>query len=132
METYGPTILFLLLVIVLFGRRVLIMVHPDVKNISSEEAYKLIRGREKILILDVRTPEEYAGGHIPGAVLIPVHELSRRIKEIQDYEEHPVLIYCASGGRSPKGVQILLKHKFSSIYHLSAGIFGWNYGLEAS
>ena len=57
------------------------MFNSNVKNVSSEEAYKLINDNKDLVILDVRTKEEYDGGHIPGAKLIPVQFLSIKLSE---------------------------------------------------
>ena len=106
------------------------MANPNVKNVTAEEANKLIIENKEILILDVRTQGEYAGGHIAGAKLIPSSELSSRVSELEKYANKPVLVYCASGGRSPGAVQTLLKNNFTNIYHLSRGISSWTYGVK--
>ena len=61
------------------------------------------------IILDVRTPQEFATGHVDGAINIPVQELERRIKEVQRLNK-PVITYCRSGMRSGQAVQIMKKH----------------------
>lgn len=99
----------------------------NVKNITAEEAYKLVNEDKELVILDVRTKEEYDDGHIKGAKLIPVQILNSKIDEIEDLRDKPILIYCASGGRSPRAVQILADNDFQKIYHLSRGISSWRY-----
>ena len=106
------------------------MFNPNINNISGEEAYKLINENNDIFILDVRTKEEYDKGHIQGAKLIPVGVLSSRIGELEKYKDKPILVYCASGGRSPQAVKHLVEDEFSHIYHLSRGISSWRYGIE--
>ena len=100
-----------------------------VKNISAEEAYRLINDDKEIIIIDVRTKEEYDDGHIPGAKLVPVNILPLKLEELGIYKDKPILVYCASGGRSPKAVTILVKNEFKNIYHLSRGISSWRYNV---
>lgn len=119
-----------ILVIFTFGRRILIMINPKVKNVSAEEAKKIISENKDIVILDVRTSGEYKSGHIPGAILMPSQEISSRVSELSKYADKPVLVYCASGGRSPGAVNVLLNNNFEKVYHLSRGISSWSYGVQ--
>lgn len=123
-------IIFVAALIFLLGRRLLIMLNPNVKNVSAKDANVIIKEKKDILILDVRTKEEYANGHIPNAKLMPVQELPSRIGELEQYKSKPVLVYCASGGRSPRAVSTLIKNNFSEIYHLSSGISSWPYSVK--
>lgn len=106
------------------------MANKAVKNLTAEEAFKLINENKEIFILDVRTKEEYSKGHIPEARLIPSSEIASRISELLEYVNKPILVYCASGGRSPGAVQVLTKNNFAEIYHLSRGISSWTYGIK--
>lgn len=94
------------------------------RNISAKKARELLSG-EKPLLLDVRTPQEYYEGFIPGATLIPLGQLSDRIGEIERFKNLPVLIYCRSGNRSIPASQILLRNGFKTVYHLRGGIRAW-------
>ena len=60
---------------------------------------------EGATLLDVRTPGEYEGGHIDQAVNIPVADLGRRVDEVS--KDKPVVVYCASGGRSARAAGLL-------------------------
>lgn len=106
------------------------MANSNVKNLTAEEANKLINENKEVFILDVRTKGEYSNGHIPGATLISSSEIASRVSELEKYVNKPILVYCASGGRSPGAVQILVKNNFTEIYHLSRGISSWTYGLK--
>ncbi|MBU3182705.1 rhodanese-like domain-containing protein [Clostridium psychrophilum] len=105
------------------------MFNSKVKNVTAEEAYKLISDNKDFIILDVRTKDEYDNGHIPGAKLAPVNILSMKLAQLNKYRDKPVLVYCASGGRSPRAVDTLVNNDFKNIYHLSRGIFSWRYSL---
>lgn len=56
--------------------------------------------------VDVRTPEEYAGGHVPGAINIPLDQIQKRLDEFKDMPK-PVVAYCRSGARSSMATSIL-------------------------
>ncbi|HMN33355.1 MAG TPA: rhodanese-like domain-containing protein [Chitinophagaceae bacterium] len=57
-------------------------------------------------IIDVRTPEEFQGGHVVGSINIPLQEVSGRLEEIKNHKT-PIILCCASGGRSGVATQIL-------------------------
>ena len=79
-------------------------------------------------LLDVRQLREYEESRIPGATLIPLPQLSDRLKELDP--EKPILAYCAIGGRSRAAAQLLAGRGFEEVYNLKGGIKAWN-GLTA-
>ncbi len=82
------------------------------------------------ILLDVRTPAEFAEGHIPGAVNIPVDSLHSRLSEVPS--DLPVVVYCRSGNRSATAAQILDRAGYDSVYDLG-GILAWTaQGLPVS
>ena len=85
---------------------------------------------EAHLLIDVRTPQEYAEGHIAGSVNIPVQVLEGALSQLP--MDVPIVVYCRSGNRSGQAAQILAKNKFTSVYDLGA-ISAWTqagYPLE--
>jgi rhodanese-related sulfurtransferase len=74
-------------------------------------------------LIDVRTPEEFASGHIAGAINIPVDALQSRLSEVAS--DQPVVVYCRSGNRSATASQILAQNGYSTIYDLG-GIIAWS------
>ena len=74
--------------------------------------------REKIkmgaLVVDVRTPGEYQGGHVEGALNIPVQELESRLGELKD-KKRSIVVYCASGMRSASAARILTTAGFVDV-----------------
>ena len=74
------------------------------------------------LLVDVRTPEEYASGHIAGSVNIPVQELGNRLAEVS--KDQPVVVYCRSGNRSAQAASILESAGYTGVYDLG-GIGAW-------
>lgn len=94
-------------------------------QITIAEAKKLINSSENVLILDVRTQEEYINGHILESTPIPANELPSRIHEIKDYYNKPVIVHCQSGRRSPAVVLFLENSGFKEIYHMYEGYKRW-------
>lgn len=73
------------------------------------------------LVLDVRSPEEYAAGHLDNATNLPFSELQGQLDVLETYKDRPVLVYCKSGKRSAQAVDKLLEAGFTQIYHLFKG-----------
>lgn len=69
------------------------------------------------MLVDVRTPEEFAAGHLAGAVNIPVEELPRRFSELGSPEK-PLVIYCRSGARSSRAERLLKERGFQDVFNL--------------
>jgi uncharacterized membrane protein YdjX (TVP38/TMEM64 family)/rhodanese-related sulfurtransferase len=82
---------------------------------------------EDMLLLDVRTPEDYNGeqGHVAGSVLIPVEQLEQRINEITDYLEKPVVTICRTDRKSASAAQILAQHGFADVHVAKMGMTDW-------
>jgi len=75
------------------------------------------------MLLDVRTPEEYAEGHIAGATLIPIQVLAERLSEVPKNKQ--VYVYCHSGVRSARASTLLAEHGFKNIENMKGGIVAW-------
>jgi phage shock protein E len=74
-------------------------------------------------LLDVRTPEEFAQGHLPGARNVPVQVLAQRLAEVGS-PETPVVVYCAAGGRAATATELLRRAGFRDV-HCLGGIGAW-------
>ena len=99
-----------------------------VREYTQEEVLVLIDGegaREGALLLDVRTPGEFASGHLPGAVNIPFDELPGRTEEIAEFRERGVIAYCESGRRAGIAEESLRAAAFPKIGHLQGHMSGW-------
>lgn len=97
------------------------------KNIDFKEAKNII-DNEQVVILDVRTEEEFVTGHIVDAINIPLDELEVREEELVNRKQK-ILVYCKSGRRSVIACEILEKLGFSNLYNMG-GVVDWPYGLE--
>jgi len=93
----------------------------EIIDITPEEVYEIIGNGGDYVILDVRTEDEYASGHLPGSILIPVQELEDRLGELP--ADKPVVVYCRSGSRSRRAAETLAGNGFM-VYDMG-GINGW-------
>lgn len=89
--------------------------------ISVSEAYELYQ--DDAFMLDVRTVEEYQEGHIPGAVLIPLDQLSSRYAELP--QDETIVVYCRSGNRSLEAVYFLDSVGFNRVHSMDRGFNNW-------
>ncbi|MEG2290111.1 MAG: rhodanese-like domain-containing protein [Clostridium sp.] len=97
---------------------------PVLTKISSSEADKIIENESDIIILDVRTQEEYDGGHIKDSILIPVDDLEKLAKTKLEDKNKKILIYCRSGNRSNTAAKILSELGYTQVYDFG-GINSW-------
>lgn len=92
---------------------------------SVQEAHQawLQKDNDSFVFLDVRTPREYADGHIPDAVNIPVQSLSEHLKDIPQGKK--LYVYCESGVRASKASKLLVTSGFKQVYNFKASMRGW-------
>jgi hydroxyacylglutathione hydrolase len=101
----------------------------DVRDVEPVELHQMLQGREGPVVVDVREPWEYQKGHVPGALLIPLGQLSSRLGELDP--EKPVAVICQSGSRSQSAAALLGQRGFKTIYNVSGGTSAWKHsGLE--
>jgi len=99
---------------------------PTVMNITAEQGKSMMDEDQAIILVDVRTQEEYVEEHIPGALLVPVDELADLASEIIPDKEATYIIYCRSGNRSATAAQQLIDMGYQIIYDMG-GIIDWPY-----
>jgi rhodanese-related sulfurtransferase len=106
------------------GKQPLIKSASEPTNVTPDEAEKLINSRKDLVILDVRTADEFEDGHIKGAKNVSFldDDFEQKLKEV---EGKPVLVHCASGGRSAKAVKQMLGKQFPELYHMGGGMKAW-------
>ena len=97
------------------------------EQITPDEAKTLMDSEEGYIILDVRTPEEFAAGHIAGAILIPDYEIGEKAESILTDKEQLILVYCRSGRRSKNAANELATLGYTNIKEFG-GINDWKYG----
>ena len=99
---------------------------PTYEQISAEQAKTIMDTETDYIIIDARTEEEFAEGHIENAILIPEYEIAQRAeKELPD-KEQLILVYCRSGRRSKIASEELVKLGYTNVKEFG-GIIDWPY-----
>jgi rhodanese-related sulfurtransferase len=111
----------LILVVLVIIVAAVLYVRFSAVRISGGQARDLVA--KGAMLLDVRSPGEFAGGHLDGAVSIPVQELAGRIDELGDKTDQ-IVVYCQSGNRSAMAKRLLESHGFANVHDLG-GIGQW-------
>ena len=94
-------------------------------DISATELDELLRSGADVQLIDVRQPAEYNFARIPGAKLIPLGEIIRRMDEIDPEKE--TILHCKMGGRSAQAIQMLRQAGFTGpLRNLRGGITAWS------
>lgn len=95
-------------------------------RIDPSEAKKRLDMDKKIILVDVRTREEYIENHIPGSTLIPLNVFAKEASKQLPNKQATIFLYCRSGNRSRAAVKMLLKQGYTNIFDLG-GIIRWPY-----
>jgi phage shock protein E len=95
------------------------------KNVTVDEAEKLLMKNKEVIVLDVRTPKEFAQGHLSGATNLNLYapDFDQKLSALDKNKSY--LVHCAMGGRSAEAVEKMKGLKFNSIYHMDEGFKGW-------
>ena len=94
-------------------------------NLDISQVSQMISDNENIILIDVRTPDEFQEGHIDGAKLINFYDANfqEEVKKLDATKKY--VVYCRSGGRSSKSVSAMKKLGFKDVYNMSGGILAW-------
>ena len=93
------------------------------RTVTPLEAKALIEARRDLLLVDVRSPEEFQGGSLPGATLIPFWDFAKGRYDLP--KDKPILLVCAVGGRSLACGQMLAAKGYREVYNLKGGLDAW-------
>lgn len=98
----------------------------EIPTITAEEWLAIAGAPDAPLLLDTRTPEEFAAGHIPGAVLLPHDQVAARWREVGLDPSRPVVVYCRSGRRAKIAERVLIAELgFADVRHLEGDWLDW-------
>lgn len=99
-----------------------------IENISSKQAYEMINANKdnpNFNILDIRTPQEFQDGHIADSINIDYYSADFEYK-IDNLDKNKIyLIYCRSGSRSNRAINLMKQKGFSEVYNITNGIIDW-------
>jgi len=99
------------------------------RKISAEELKKKMDSDENLVILDVRDDQAYKEGHIEGATLMSVNDISHDIEDIVQDKDTTVCVYCYSGNKSARAAMMLEYLEYTNVCDLG-GITNWSYDLK--
>jgi rhodanese-related sulfurtransferase len=102
------------------------------QEINSEELEEVINSQsnDEYVLLDVRTPQEYNQGHIPGAILVDIYDPEFREKVEKLDKDKTYYVICRSGNRSGKACTIMHGLGFNDLYNLEGGMLDWTGDVE--
>ena len=121
--------LIIVLVILVSNRYINNIKQRSDHMITPDQVHKKIDQKEKFILVDVRTEEEFEQGRIPGSILIPVDELGKKAHPILKDKNEEIIVYCRSGVRSKAARNILSDMGYKKVLDLG-GIIDWPYGIE--
>jgi len=98
--------------------------------ISAQSLAALLEQKNPPLLLDVRSGEEYLLGNLPGSRLLPLDEIEERLDTLEEEKTRTIVVYCKSGARSRKAMDILRLAGFSHVRHLTGGIISWKLEID--
>ncbi len=101
---------------------------PFYKDVTTQEASTLItdnKGNENFILLDVRTPQEYASGHLEYAINIDYNSSTFKQSLTTFDKDKTYLLYCRTGNRSSNAFKIMKEMGFKKVYHMVGGIEAW-------
>jgi rhodanese-related sulfurtransferase len=96
---------------------------PPLPSLNAMELSEKLKNGKRPLVVDVRQPEEYRTGHIIGAKLIPLSELSRRMKELP--KDREIVCVCATGSRSRSATKLLVGEGYNAV-NMNGGMMMWS------
>jgi rhodanese-related sulfurtransferase len=100
----------------------------EFKDLSLDELCARITSNPKLVLLDVRSPQEFNGsngdtyGHFKNAININIGDLERRLKELEKFKDEEVIVYCSHSHRSPRAAYILSSKGFNNVSNMSGGV----------
>ena len=90
------------------------------KDIIKDEIVQYIK--QGAILIDVRSPQEYRGGHLDGAISIPDYQIRRKITKQIGNKEQLIVVYCSTGHRSQEAQRILENMGYSNVYNVYEGV----------
>lgn len=91
------------------------------ENITIKEMLEILKTNSNVVLLDVRSSQEYIEGHIRGSINIPVYDIEKQAKNKLN-KNSIIIVYCSAGIRSKRAIQILEKLGYENLYNVEGGI----------
>jgi rhodanese-related sulfurtransferase len=100
-------------------------IKPEVPQVTAEELKRAIDEQEKFILLDVRTPGEYARGKIAGSINLPVDKVDCDVLSLIPDKSEKVYVYCLSGSRSVHAVDTMVNLGYTNVFDIAHGLLAW-------
>jgi rhodanese-related sulfurtransferase len=94
-------------------------------TITPAELMNRLNGEHPPVVLDVRSPDEYRVGHVPGAINIPHRQIGARLDELTEAKQRGLVVYCEGGPRTEYAESVLRQAGFEQLYHLEGDMGAW-------
>lgn len=107
---------------------IVVLLFISCKDASSQNDYKITDfdvKNENAILIDVRTPQEFAEGHLPGAENINIHDADFKDQFAKFNKQETIYVYCRSGSRSAKAQHMLQAIGFTRVINLEGGFLAW-------
>ena len=91
-------------------------------NIDYESAKTILKNDKNAILVDVRSPQEYKEGHLEGSINIALYDLEKESEKLIKNKQNTIILYCQSGNRSNKALEILKEQGYKSLYQIEGGL----------
>ena len=95
---------------------------PEDNSIDYQNVKEILKKDKHAILLDVRSEQEYMEYHLEGSINIPLYDLERQNKKIECSKQNVIIVYCQSGKRSKKAINILEQEGYNNVYELKGGL----------
>lgn len=98
---------------------------PKVPQIEAGDVKKAIDAKAAVILLDVRTPQEFAKGNISGSINLPLDEMQYKAEKMLPDKNKIIYVYCLSGSRSVHAVDAMVKLGYTNVSDMKSGLLSW-------
>ncbi len=99
--------------------------NQKIPQVSASDVYRAVTEKNECVILDVRTPQEYARGKIAGSINVPLSDIGKNIQNIIPDKSVTIYVYCLSGSRSVLAVDTMTHMGYTHVYNIISGLLAW-------
>lgn len=102
----------------------------QITTLEASKIKAMIDNNQFNLIIDLRNEENYSKGHLPGAINIPINEITDNMDFLEPYKNKSIMLYCGIGSQSKSVCKVLALNGFQQLYSLFRGIKEYKYELQ--
>lgn len=98
---------------------------PKVPQVTAEDVKKAMDNKERFILLDVRTPQEYGREKLKSSINIPLDSIQATIEKKLPNKSEKIFVYCLSGSRSVHAVAAMVKMGYTNVFDIKSGLLAW-------